>query len=501
MTGILLAILYTAFFIFLIRKLSFFRVNGMPPNSMVFVFLLKILAGTALWFVYSRLYTDRSTADIFKYFDDGKAIYKLLFEDPSAYFKIILGIPDPDLDRYLDHTTRHWNMSYVQGLYNETRTIIRFNALLDIFSFGNYHVHTVFICFLSLAGLNGIYRSFLPFLQEVKRILFACVFLLPSVLFWGSGVLKEGLILFSMGLLVYQFFQFIKEGITIKRTVLLLVFSFLLALSKLYMLFILIPAFAAHVWIVKTNFKMPLLKYTSVFAGLFLIVLLVPKFNLPFKLMDKQRQSIYMASGGAFLGDLNNKFIYIRPEVKDRVIRSKERPDYGKIVHGVPYVSWYFDDYTDSTYVPASTDTATYLIYYDLERAGSMIDIPLVYPSYPSLLRNSPVALLNSAFRPHLLEAKNPLMILSAIESICIMAFLIVCLLFFSKKFSQNHLVYFCLTVTALLFILIGLTTPVLGSIVRYKVPVLPFFLIAFLFIPDKEKLAAKLPFLRKIPG
>ena len=232
MLGIILAIFYTAFFIFLIWKIKFFHSESLSQKWIVFVFLLKIIAGTALWFVYTHLYTDHLTADIFKYFDDGKVIYNALFSKPPDYFKMLFAIPDAALNHYYLDDMRHWTREFGLGLYNENHTLIRFNALVDIFSFRNYHVHTVFICFLSLTGLMGIYKSFLPFLSEKKKELFAVVFLLPSVLFWGSGVLKEGLVLFSLGMCVYHYFKLVTENFNLKRMLMVLLFIFLLAVSK-----------------------------------------------------------------------------------------------------------------------------------------------------------------------------------------------------------------------------------------------------------------------------
>ena len=500
MLGIILAVAYTILFIFIIRKISFFHIEGISKNVFTAAFLLKIIFGFAFWAVYVWRHSYSERADAFLYFDDGKAIYSALFQHPLDYFKILLGVDDPSLSKYLGQTG-HWNMTYVQGLYNETRTVIRFNAIVDVFSFGNYHVHTVFMCFLSFAGLTGIYKTFLPFLMEKKKELFACVFLLPSVLFWSSGVLKEGLILFSMGMLVYHVFRFLREGFTIRRFIWILIFGVLLSITKLYMLLILIPAFIAHAWIVKTSGKFSIIKYIAVFAVMLAALMLQSKINIPFKLMDKQRQNIYLASGGSLIGKTEeHKFIYIKPKIQNRIVKLENKPGYCKIAEGVPYVSWYFDDFTDSSYVLHSADTSTYWVYYDLPEAGSYIEIPFLFPSWSSVLKNSPAAFFTSAFRPHLLETKkNPLIILSAIENFFIAVFILICIFFFSKKIEHTHVIYFCISTVILLFVLTGLTTPILGSVVRYKIPVLPFFLIAFLLILDKEKLLNKLPFLRRI--
>ena len=129
---------------------------------------------------------------------------------------------------------------------------------------------------------------------------------------------------------------------------------------------------------------------------------------------------------------------------------------------------------------------------------NGLIDIPILYPTFLSMVKIAPAAFFNSLFRPHLLEAKNPLMLLSAFENLLIIFCLIISLAFHSKKNKNWHLIYFCMTIVVLLFILVGITTPILGAAVRYKMPALPFLLIAFVLIVDKDKIVQKFPFLKK---
>src|ERR1035438_7336814 len=112
MIGIILAIAYTALFIFIILKINFFKSELLSRKFIVLIFILKIIAGTALWFVYTRLYTDRLSADIFKYFDDGKILYNTLFSKPLDYFKMLFGFPDSSLQHYYDDDMRNWTRSF-----------------------------------------------------------------------------------------------------------------------------------------------------------------------------------------------------------------------------------------------------------------------------------------------------------------------------------------------------------------------------------------------------
>ena len=218
--------------------------------------------------------------------------------------------------------------------------------------------------------------------------------------------------------------------------------------------------------------------------------------------MDKQRQAIDIAKGGSYLANINeDKFVYIDSKIENRITRLKDKPGFCKIVPGASYVSWNLKTFRDSVYVKNSTDTCTYWVYYDQSAAGSSINIPHLDGTFFSIVKNSPLAFLNVVFRPSIFEANNPLMLISAIENLFIVLFVLTCIFFCSKKVMNRHLLYFCLCIVVLLFVLIGITAPILGAAVRYKIPGLPFLLIGFLFLLDKEKLIGKFPFLKKFIG
>jgi hypothetical protein len=89
---------------------------------------------------------------------------------------------------------------------------------------------------------------------------------------------------------------------------------------------------------------------------------------------------------------------------------------------------------------------------------------------------------------------------MSFVENILVLAFIAFCILI-RKKITkiQKNLFYFCLIFVFSLYIIIGLTTPVFGAIVRYKIPGLLLITIALLLILDIEKLKIKFPLISKI--
>ena len=132
--------------------MKFFSIDGLSRKVISAIFILKIITGVALYLIYTYYYTDRRSADIFKYFDDGKIIFNTLFVNPIHYLQIICGI-DTDaeyLKQYLNKTD-FWYKPRDTQVYNDNRTIIRFNAIAMLISFGYYSVHSVFMNFVSIS--------------------------------------------------------------------------------------------------------------------------------------------------------------------------------------------------------------------------------------------------------------------------------------------------------------------------------------------------------------
>jgi hypothetical protein len=79
---------------------------------------------------------------------------------------------------------------------------------------------------------------------------------------------------------------------------------------------------------------------------------------------------------------------------------------------------------------------------------------------------------------------------MAAVENALFLIFLIIGLFFIDLKKMKDPWFWFCLSFILILFVLVGLTTPVLGALVRYKMPALPFIFIAMFLITDVEKVS-----------
>jgi hypothetical protein len=419
----------------------FFEIEGISKKTLSIIFLVKIVFGLLLWAIYTFYYTNRATADIYKYFDDSKVIFDTLKTNPVHFFKLLFGIANntPEFDTYYT-TMNFWARKLDSNIYNDSHTIIRFNALLRIFSMGYFNVHTVFFCFLSLTGLTALYKTFIPYLSDKKKELLIVVYLLPSVLFWGSGALKESIILFALGMLVYYF----SKLFTLKSIVCCVAVALLLAFSKFYVWLSILPGLLFIFWIKRSSTQYVFLKFITIIAiGTLLAVFSeeLVGFQSPFvTLSQKQMEFNLLASGNAI--DANNQTIAV---------------------------------------------------------AGSVLNVAPLQATFYSFLSNAPAALWHLFFRPYLWDSFSPLVLMAAFENILLLFVIGFCILFIKSLKTINWAyVLFCLSFVLIQFVIIGETTPIVGAIVRYKVPALPFLLIAALLLFDKEKAMRKIPPFKK---
>lgn len=431
---VLLVAGYTALFLFLITRLKFFRLVNIPGVWVKILFVLKVIAGCLLGLIYTYYYTDRTTADTFKFFDDSKILFHALFNSPKEFLKIFFDI-NSDTKECFDICSQMtaWNNQDV--LFNDNKTLVRLNVLFQFFSLGKYYVHVVFLNFFSFTGLIALFKLFQRFSMNKSRIIFILMMFLPSVLFWGSGLLKDGLLLFALGLLLYTFNNLVTQKYSAYSAVAFIMCLLLLMFTKLYVLFIIIPALVAWFWSKNDTGK----KVIAKFIGCYMIYLLIG-FNI-----DK----------------VSEKY-----DVVDLI---------------------YYKQQNFNVLAGAS-------------QAKSKIEIPQIIPTAWSLLANAPSAVMRVLVRPTLWDSGSFFILLSAIENILLVVLAISCLLFPDRKQIHSYQLFcFSIFFVTCMYALIGLITPILGAMVRYKVPSLIFFIYIFLSVLDIDKLKSKFPVIQKL--
>jgi len=431
--GLILTIFYFCIFLWVIYKINFFNDEVIPKKWFLGVFGLKILFSVLLTLIYTYYYSDRSTSDIYKYFDDSKIMFDALKTKPIDFFKMLFGF-DNDSE-YFDKTyytnMRFWFRSYDSTMFSDSHIIIRFNALLRCISLGNIYVHNLFINFISILGLTALFKFFKPFFENRTKVLFYAIFLIPSVLFWGSGLLKESFILFGLGFLLLSIQQLFIQFKWYYLPLTALSFIFLLY-TKFYVLVALMFPLLSYLFYKKITPNKLIISYLIAIISLCCLAFVawVSKGFNPFDLIVSKHQEFF-------------RFNVVYP-------------------------------------------------------SNSSFEMPYLIDWW-SVIKHTPTSWTNTFVRPYLWESKSPFVLISSLENMLFIGLLILAILFPNRKNANWYYVVFCLSFVVVLFTIIGLTVPIFGALVRYKVPGLPFLAIALLFLIDIESLKTKFTFLKKI--
>jgi len=431
---ILLTAGYTALFIFLIHRWKFFRLEIIPLSWVKMLFLLKVIAGSALGLVYTYYYTDRGTADTFKFFDDSTVLFNSLFHSPKQFFEIFFGVNNGSKECFdICANMNAWNNQDV--LFNDNKTLVRLNVLFHFFSAGKYYVHVVFLNFFSFTGLIALFRLFQKFVREKSKLMFLIMMFMPSVLFWGSGLLKDGLLLFALGLLLYCFNNLLTSKYSFKSVIAFALCLLLLMFTKLYVLFIIIPGLIAWYWSRSNSGRMVAAKFVACYF-------------------------IYLLFG------FNIDLISEKYDAVDLIYYKQQN----------------------------------FHVLAEITKAKSVINVPAIQPTASSLLLHAPAAIATVFIHPTPGDAGNPFVMMAALENIFILIMAFICLLFSGrKKLQAIQLICFSTFFVICMYALIGLITPILGAMVRYKVPALPFLFFILAAFIDEGKLKSKFPVIRKL--
>lgn len=483
-----LMLAYTGLFLLVIRKWGFFRIGGIPTSWFQGVFVAKVLSGFALSMVYTYYYTDRTTADIWKYFDDGMVMFSALRDRPMDYLRMLFGILNdtPHFDRYYSEMG-HWYRPYGSQMANDTHTIIRFNAAVRLLSLGFYQVHSVWVNFLGMLGLTGIFMFLRQVAPSKERWLFAGVFLMPWVMFWGSGVLKEPLLFFGLGMFLVGVKNLTDGGHSLRNIALLTISLLFLLTVKSYALVALLPGLLAwrlsH-WQPRFHPALTFLTIYITVAG-FAIGLgkIWPEQDILQRLTQKQHDFNMLAKGGTYVRQNNapNDTLFIPAQYHPGLAFSSDRRTLstGQTVTARNWNQAYQENAKEFL-IPAGS---SFDVLLDYGKTGSGIEIPKLDGTFLSTIRAAPMALMNALFRPFPKDVSSAFMLLAVAENLLL--FILMLLVFFrlDRQFVSHPMVWLCISFAMVILLLTGLVTPVVGAIVRYKVPALPFLVCALLVL------------------
>lgn len=422
----LLTIFYFLLGCLFIYQWKFFQLELISRWWLISLFALKIIVAIGITYIYTYYYTQRDDADIYNFFDDGAVMAQAFFDAPKDFFQMLIGFGADGpyfYETYYDKMN-FWDRAENTNLLSDTHLMIRLNAVIHLFSFGNIMVHNVFFNFFSLIGVTAIFKAIKMYFHQLEKVMFLILALTPSFLFWGSGLLKESIIIFALGFLLLHLFNF-QKNTWIKNSLIIIGSFSLILFSKFFIAVTLVPAIIGYVF--HRYFKWNL--FTSYSLSLLII----------------------------FAISLGMYFSNFDPNPIDVIINKQH----------------------------------DFMAYLEHSPAKSEIEQP-VHQNIWDLITYTPQALVNVFVRPFIWESYSIFTLFSALENVLIFILIGICI-FLAKKNNVSTFFYFALVFSISAALVIGLITPVMGAIVRYKIFSIVFLLLAILSLADRSKI----PFLK----
>ncbi len=398
-------------------------------------FWIKVFSSIAFTIFFAYLTTGDSTS---LYFPEGQHLYELILKDPAKNIHLLFG-PGSNYDEIF------LKDSYNSGYFRlESNFIIsRLVAILAFFTLGKYLLINLCFSMISYSGVWRLYRFFYEHYPQLHKKLAIAIIYLPTFIFWSSGILKDPICTGMLGWMTYSLYCiFEKRQSIIKNLVIAFLAAYILYIVKVYIIISYLPFYALY--LVLSNIQRVKNTFVKIAAGVAIVIFCIIGL---FALADKLTEEL-----GNFALD--------------------------KIAESVK---------TQQTNFINMSDQAESSFSLGVEYDGSVI----------SLLKMTPAAIAATFFRPYLWESKKISTFLSSLESLALILLTLYVffkagpLKFFRTLFT-NSMVFFCFFYSVIFAIFVGATTLNFGTLVRYKVPCLPFYIIALFLIWEAAIIAKK---------
>lgn len=384
-------------------------------------------------YMYAFIHHYNMGGDTNAYFHDIQLYANLFFEEPLDALRLLTFLGEatsPEAYSVL-------GSSYFGRLSHEY-IVVQFGMFANLFGLGSYFGATAIY---SLISFIGLWKLFLVFRRQYplleKEMAFATLFV-PSVVFWGSGILKDTLTIGMLGFLIYaidKYFFRKQKGLVVLATI--LTSASLIFYAKPYILISITPAII--IWVIysyKDRIKLSIVR-----------ILFVPFL-------------ITTILGVTYVGlKLTSKFI----------------PKYALenlLVSAQSMQNWHYQEGKNSS---------------EENGRGSSYSLGFYEETLDGVLTKFFPAVNVTLFRPYIWEAKNSGMLAAAIESLIVLIISVYLILGtgifrFIRLLNSDPFLLMCLMFSILFAFAVGFSAYNFGALVRYKIPCIPFY-IAALFI------------------
>ncbi|MEO9485812.1 MAG: hypothetical protein ABJG47_20310 [Ekhidna sp.] len=423
---VLILFLILGFVIFnSIRKKSK-GVYGARSSVFLSAFLLHCLGSIFITLIYSYYYKGGDTT---AYFNDARLLHKVFWNNPVTALDIFFSSSKTLL---VNHPYIYNSFRFVAS--PDTFMVVKICFVLQFFSFNLILPTALLFGFLSFYASWKFYLIACRFYPHLAKILTIPFFFIPGVHVWGSGIFKDTISLALIYFILISIIELKRTGHTF-TLVKFIILIYLLFVIKIYILMTLLLGFSCY--FIAGNLKKVRNVALKTLAAPALITLGVLGFFFSFK----------------YIGDNSKRGIYSMDQILERA----------EIV-------------------------SSYLGYVSEKSDGSSYNLGIESFTIPNLASKMPAAINVTLFRPYFWEVRNPLMLAAALESLLIFFFTLyviykVGLVNFFSNTIRSPIIFSMLVYCFSFAFAIGITSSNFGTLTRYKIPIIPFYVIALILI------------------
>ena len=386
-------------------------------------FLFKMFSVTFFVLIYEFYYQGGDTMGFYSW---ARAFLDYLFNDSSSALNFLF---TDSLEAFSKFKYNYGNHTYGYILKYNSReyTFIKICSVINILSMNSFLSTSYVFALISFIGNWLLYKVFISYYPKNKKQFAYAVLFIPSVAFWGSGILKDTLTFSALCFLVYAIHKaFLVGEKKIRNILIIFIAGYFIMILKAYILLAFLPA--GVIWVFnekKSNIKSGGLR--AILTPIYLLLIAGTLVGLVFMLGE---------NAGRF------SISSIEQTTKD-------------------FQGWH---------EVASENGSGYVI----SNTGA---------SLASLVIAIPESINVTYFRPYLWESGSIVVLMGAIESLIVFLYFLKIFFFKGKVFLffraifSKPIIQMCLIFALFFGFVVGFTSFNFGALARYKIPSMPFFL------------------------
>ena len=198
--------------------------------------IAKICGGIGLAVVYTVYYPG---GDTLQYYWDSLAFQKLMFIDFKSFWYVLTAKADISNFYYFNSETGY--PAYCRDPM--AWFVVKISLFLVGLSMQSFLITTILCSALSFIGIWKLYRVFAQEFPELQREMAISFLFIPSVFFWGSGLLKDTFTLAALGFFISGVYNMLitNKGF-VRGFITILLSGFIIVSIKPYILVGLVPS-------------------------------------------------------------------------------------------------------------------------------------------------------------------------------------------------------------------------------------------------------------------